>query len=37
VRVPVISKVATAGRPSVKQIFEYDVATVAGKSYSFKF
>ncbi len=34
---PMISKEAHAGTPSLKQVFEYDLPTVAGKTYSFKF
>jgi alpha-L-fucosidase 2 len=37
VKDPVIAKEAKAGKPTLKQVFEYDLPTEAGKKYSFKF
>jgi alpha-L-fucosidase 2 len=36
-KAPLISKQATAGKPVMKAVSEYDLPTAAGKSYSFKF
>jgi alpha-L-fucosidase 2 len=37
VKDPVIAKEAKTGKPTLKQVFEYDLPTEAGKKYSFKF
>jgi alpha-L-fucosidase 2 len=37
VKDPVISNHARVMSPSLKQVFEYDLATIAGKRYSFRF
>ncbi len=37
VKDPLVSKEASAGMPSLKKVYEYDLATVPGKSYSFTF
>jgi alpha-L-fucosidase 2 len=37
VKDPVIAKEAKTGKPALKQVFEYDLPTEAGKTYSFKF
>lgn len=37
IKAPLISKQATAGKPVLKPVSEYDLPTAVGKTYSFKF